>query len=307
MKQPKQQQSNSGLDLSGIYPPIPTPFMENEDIAWEHLNSNLEKLNQHPFKGYVVQGSNGEYVFLSNEERIKMVQFVRENTPRDKLILAGSGCEGTRETLQLTIAMGEVGADAALITTPSFFKSRMNSAAMMKHYTTIADNSPIPVILYNVPSNTGVEFPHDAIVNLAQHHNVIGLKDSGGNITNMGSVIQDTSNEDFQVIAGSASFLLPALQLGAVGGICALANVLGAECCHLHDLITQGKTQQAVEYQLQLIAPNQAVTRKYNVPALKYAMELFGYYGGPCRAPLTPLNAAEANDVKNCFDNFFVL
>jgi len=201
--------------------------------------------------------------------------------------------------------MANVGADAALITTPSFFKARMNSQAMMKHYITIADSSPIPIILYNVPSNTGVEFPMDAILKLATHPNIIGLKDSGGNITSMGSIIHDTANEDFQVIAGSASFLLASLQLGAVGGICALANVLGGECCHLYTLIHEKKIEEAVKYQLKLIAPNQAVTRKYNVPALKYAMELYGYYGGPSRSPLTKLATLEEEDVKRTFESFF--
>lgn len=292
------------LELSGVYPPIPTPFNEREDIAWDELSNNLEKWDKFSFKGFVVQGSNGEYVFLSHEERIKMVEFVRNHTPKNKLILAGSGCEGTRETLRLTTAMANVGADAALVVTPSFFKARMNSQAMMKHFTTIADSSPIPIILYNVPANTGVEFPMDAILKLAKHPNIIGLKDSSGNITNMGSIIHDTADEEFQLLAGSASFLLPSLQLGAVGGICALANVLGGECCHLYDLIQQNKLEEAVEYQLKLISPNQAVTRKYAVPALKYAMEKYGYFGGECRSPITMLNEVEKIDVEKCFQHF---
>lgn len=298
------QSSGQNLDLGGIYPPIPTPFKQNEDLSWNRLKDNLSKWENVSFKGYVVQGSNGEYVSMSHEERLKMVEFVRKTVAPEKLIIAGSGCEGTRETVLLTNRMAEVGADAALVTTPSFFKNRMNYDAMMEHYTRIAESSTIPVILYNVPSNTGVEFPLKAICELAKHPNVIGLKDSGGNITNIADVIHETSSENFQVIAGSASFLLASMQLGAVGGICALANILGDECCRLYSLLRDDKIEEARKLQLSLIKPNQAVTRKYNVPGMKYAMSLFGFYGGPCRSPLTPLKEAEAEDVKQSFTAF---
>jgi len=292
------------LDLSGIFPPIPTPFKENEDINWDELKGNLSKWEHVAFKGYVVQGSNGEYVLLSRQEKVDMVRFVRHETSKEKLIIAGSGCEGTRETIQLTEDMALAGADAVLVATPSFFKNRMNSKAMITHYTEVANASPVPVILYNVPSNTGIDFPLDAVVKLAEHENIIGYKDSGGNITSMGHVIQATAKHRFQVLAGSASFLMAAMQLGAVGGVCALANILGRDCCQLYSLIQNNELDEARDLQLRLIAPNQSVTRKYNVPALKYAMELVGYYGGPCRLPLTSITETEALDVRDSFNEF---
>eukprot|EP00111_Clytia_hemisphaerica_P016797 TCONS_00049812-protein len=295
---------STDLDLSGIYPPIPTPFKANEDVDWHSLKSNLDKWSAVPFKGYVVQGSNGEYVSLSTEEKIDMVQFVAENVESNKTILVGSGCEGTKETIELTNEMAKKGAHAALVVTPAFFKNRMNSAAMINHYTQVADASSIPVILYNVPSNTGFEFPVDAIIKLSEHPNIIGFKDSGGNITNIGHIISETRERGFQVLAGGASFLMASMNLGAVGGICALANILGQECCDLATLCKEGRLDEARELQLKLIAPNQAVTRKYNVPALKYAMDLCGYYGGPSRSPLGPLNELEMKDVKNCFKEY---
>ncbi|XP_065670277.1 4-hydroxy-2-oxoglutarate aldolase, mitochondrial isoform X1 [Hydra vulgaris] len=292
------------LDLSGVFPPIPTPFTDKEDIDWTSLKENLKKWEQIDFRGYVVQGSNGEYVLLSHKERVDMVSFVRKNTGVDKLIIAGSACEGTRETLELTNKMADVGADVALIATPSFFKNKMNTNAMIQHYTMIANHSSIPILLYNVPSNTGIDFPLDAIFELAKHPNIYGLKDSGGNIANIAHVKQMTKHENFQIIAGSASFLMPAMQIGAVGGICALANVLGKECCDLYSSILAGKFEEARDLQLALIAPNQAVTRKYNVPGLKYAMDMAGFYGGPCRLPLTKLSNAEAKDVEDSFLGF---
>lgn len=294
----------SQLDISGIFPPIVTPFKDNEDIDYEKLKTNLAKWNKFSFAGYVVQGSNGEYVYLSAEEKIEVIEFVKKEIPKDRLIIAGSGCEGTRETIDLTKRMAAAGADAALVVTPCFFKNRMNAKAMNKHYTAIADVSPIPIILYNVPSNTGLEFPSESIVELSKHPNIIGLKDSGGNITNISGIIQETSGNNFQILAGSSGFLMPYLLLGAVGGVCALANVLGEEVCKLYDLCKDGKIEEARQLQLKLIKPNGAVTRKYNVPAMKYAMDLFGYYGGPCRSPLTSLLESEAADVEKSFNEF---
>lgn len=300
----RKMSRNADLDLSGVYPPIPTPFKENEDVDYDKLRSNLEIWKKIPFAGYVVQGSNGEYVYLSTQERIDMVEFVRKEVPKDKIVIAGSGCEGTRETIDLTKKMADVGVDAVLVTTPCFYKNRMNSQAMTKHYSDIANASPVPVILYNVPANTGIEFPADSIVELSKHPNIIGLKDSGGNITNIGGIIHDTAANNFQILSGSASFLLPALSLGAVGGVCALANVLGNEVCELYRLFKEGKLDEAKALQLKMIKPNAAVTRRYNVPAMKYAMDLYGYYGGPCRSPLTPLLSNEAAEVKKSFHEF---
>eukprot|EP00794_Sanderia_malayensis_P005135 gene5135-5784_t len=295
---------SGSLDLSGIYPPIPTPFKENEDIDYDKLKTNLDRWNRIPFAGFVVQGSNGEYVYLSMQERVDMVEFVRKTVPKDKLVIAGSGCEGTRETIELTKRMANVGADVVLVTTPCFYKNRMNNQAMMKHYTAIADASPVPVMLYNVPANTGVEFPAESIVQLSKHENIIGLKDSGGNISNIGGIIHDTAEHNFQVIAGSAGFLVPALSLGAVGGVCALANVLGEEVCELYRLYKEGKLEEARQLQLKLVKPNAAVTRRFNVPAMKYAMDLYGYYGGPCRSPMTPLLSNEVVEVEKTFADF---
>ncbi|XP_057305674.1 4-hydroxy-2-oxoglutarate aldolase, mitochondrial-like [Hydractinia symbiolongicarpus] len=292
------------LDLCGIFPPIATPFKENEDIAWGKFEENLQKWDKIPFKGYLVLGSNGEYVSLSNKERVDIVKFVKKSVKTSKLVLAGPALEGTKETLRLTKEMADVGADAVVVTTPSFFKNRMNYDAMMKHYTTIADFSPVPVILYNVPSNTGVEFPLNAVFELAKHSNIIGIKDSCGNITNLGHIIERTSHEDFQVLVGAASLILPAMQLGAVGSICALANILGEKCCNLYSMVGENKLKAATHLQLSLIAANQTVTRKYNVPAMKYAMDLLGYYGGPCRSPLTPLSDAEKADIENVFKDY---
>ncbi|KAH0623831.1 hypothetical protein JD844_006985, partial [Phrynosoma platyrhinos] len=209
----------------------------------------------------------------------------------------------TQSTIEMTAQMADRGADAALVVTPFYFRGSMTSAALIHHYTQVADASPIPVILYSVPANTGLELPIDAVLTLAQHPNIVGIKDSGGNITRVGLLVHKTQNEDFQVLAGSAGFLLASYIVGAAGGICALANVLGTHVCQLEQLCHAGSWDEARELQHRLIEPNIAVTQKFGVPGLKQAMEWFGYNGGFCRAPLLPLSEAQVTALRQDFSS----
>lgn len=293
----------SGLDLSGIYPPIATPFTAGEDVDYGRLEENLLKYAQVPFKGLVVQGSNGEYPFLSDEERVEVVRAVRQSLPQNKLLMAGSGCESTRATVTLTQKMASAGADCVLVVTPCFYKGKMDSRALIHHFTQVADQSPVPVVLYSVPANTGLELPLEAVLSLAQHPNIVGLKDSGGDITRIALVAHRTSSQRFQVLAGSAGFLMAAYRVGAVGGVCALANVLGPQVCELHQLCVSGRWDEATVLQQRLIEPNTAVTRGLGVPGLKAAMEWFGFHGGSCRSPLQPLTEAQTQQLRKDFAN----
>lgn len=293
----------SSLDLSGIYPPIATPFTATEDVDYGGLEGNLRKYEQIPFRGLVVQGSNGEYPFLSEEERVEVVKAVRRTLPLDKLLMAGSGCESTRATVKLTDKMAAAGADCVLVVTPCFYKGKMDASALIHHYTQVADQSPVPVVLYSVPANTGVELPLEAVVTLAQHPNILGLKDSGGDITRLGLIAHRTSSQRFQVLAGSAGFLMAACAVGAVGGVCALANVLGRQVCELHHLCLNQNWDEARALQQRLIQPNTAVTRGLGVPGLKAAMEWFGFHGGHCRSPLQPLTEAQTQQLRKDFSD----
>ncbi|XP_076133859.1 4-hydroxy-2-oxoglutarate aldolase, mitochondrial isoform X2 [Alosa pseudoharengus] len=248
------------LNISGIYPPIATPFTEREEVDYQKLDENLQKYSKLPFKA-------------------------------------------TKATVQMTEGMAHAGADAVLVVTPCFYRGRMNSKALIHHYTKVADASPVPVVLYSVPANTGLELPVDAIVCLSQHPNIVGLKDSGGDITRIGLIIHKTRLEDFQVLAGSAGFLMAAYAVGAVGGVCALANVLGEEVCELERLCMLGDWEKARELQHRLIEPNTAVTRKYGVAALKQAMEWFGFHGGATRSPLQPLSQTELQQLHVDFSS----
>jgi len=294
--------SSSGkLDLTGVYPPIPTPFKQDESIDWEALRSNLTLWNEHDLRGYLVQGSNGEYCYLTLQERVDMIRVVKESAGKKMLVLAGSGCESTRQTIDLTCQMAEAGADAAVVITPCYFKGKMTGEVLEKHYTAVADASPIPVVLYSVPANTTLDMDPGTVANLASHPNIVGIKDSGGDITKIGKMVADTAGEDFQVLAGSASFLLPSLAVGAVGGICALANVLPAEVARLQALCMDNKWDEAKLLQHKLIGPNGAVTKQFGVPGLKESMEWFGFHGGPTRMPLVPLKQNESVQLKKIF------
>ncbi|ESO82620.1 hypothetical protein LOTGIDRAFT_211287 [Lottia gigantea] len=291
----------SELDISGIYPPIPTPFHPDESIAYDQLENNFNIWNKIPLKGYVVEGSNGEYTYLSPDERVEVVSKAVKLADKDKLIIAGSGCESTRDTIEMTRKMADAGADAVLVVTPCYFKGRMTNESLIQHYTRVADTSSIPVILYSVPANTGIDLSPEVIVHLAPHPNIIGMKDSAGDITKLASLVFKTKNKNFQVLAGSAGFLLPAYTVGCVGGVCALANILGKELCQLVDLFHAGRYQEALDLQYRCIAPNSAITKQYGVAGLKKAMEWFGYYGGPTRSPLLPVSQAEEKVIRNSF------
>ncbi|NXT28091.1 HOGA1 protein, partial [Syrrhaptes paradoxus] len=289
------------LDLRGIFPPLSTPFSHTQEVDYAQLEGNLRRYASIPFRGLVVLGSNGEYPYLSPRERLEVVGCVRRALPRDCLLLAGSGCESTQATIELTVSMAEAGANVALVVTPCYYRGSMTSAALVQHYSEVADASPLPIVLYSVPANTGLDLPLEAVLTLAQHPNIIGIKDSGGDITRIGLMVHKTQQEDFQVLAGSAGFLLASYALGASGGICALANVLGAPLCQLDRLCRDGRWQEARSLQHRLIEPNAAVTRRFGIPGLKKAMEWFGYYGGPCRAPLAPLSPLQVEELRGTF------
>ena len=174
--------SQQQLDLQGVYPPISTPFTNDGklEVDYQKLAKNMEFYDKSPLRGYLVQGSNGEYIYLTAAERVEMVRRVRQMVPTRRLVLAGSGCESTAATILLTSQMADAGADAVVVVTPCYYKAAMNDAAMVAHYTAVADASPVPVILYSVPANTGLDLGVSAVTQLAQHPNIIGVKDSGG-------------------------------------------------------------------------------------------------------------------------------
>ena len=286
------------ISLKGCFPPIPTPFDDQGRVDHDRLALNLEKWQETPLAGFAVLGSNGEAVFLKEEEKIETWKTSGAAIKKDRLFVAGTGCESSMETMELTEKAAGLGANAAMVVTPHYYKSRMDHRALVTHYTMVADRSPIPIILYNVPVFTGIDLSAETIIELAQHPNIIGVKESSGNLMKIGQLIQ-SAGDSFQVLAGSGSFLLPALSVGAVGGVMALACVAPHHLSELTQSFDRGDLKKAREIQLGLIATNAAVTTKFGIPGLKAAMDLIGMYGGPVRPPLIPLEQKEKDELES--------
>jgi 4-hydroxy-2-oxoglutarate aldolase len=281
------------IKLEGVFPPIPTPFDGDGKILHDKLKSNLALWGKTGLHGFAVLGTNGEFVFLNEAEKAAVWETARAAIPSGKLFLAGAGAESTHTALALTRRAAELGADAAMIVTPHYYKSQMNPQNLINHYRVIADGSPIPIIIYNMPASTGIDIDANTVVQLAQHPNIIGIKDSGGNVVKYADIVR-LVRQDFSVLAGSGGYFYPSLCVGAKGTVAAVANVAPLECLALYDAFRAGQHDKAKSLQLRLIPLNNAVTARWGVPGLKAALDRLGdYYGGPPRLPLRPLVDAD--------------
>jgi len=273
--------------FNGIYTPIVTPFDEKEEIDYGKLKHNLDKWSRTGLDGIVVLGSNGEFVYLSEAEKLQVIEFTVKNFTKDKKIIAGASCESTRETISLAKKAAALGVDAVLLLPPNYYKGGMKEEILYRHFTDVADECPVPVMLYNMPGNTGINLTSGLIARLARHPNIVGIKDTGGNVVQIAETVRDTP-EDFAVFAGNTGYLLPALAVGARGATLALANILPDECCRLVSLAKEGRFDEAKALQLKLLKINALVTATYGVAGLKAALDLLGYQGGLPRRPLRP-------------------
>jgi 4-hydroxy-2-oxoglutarate aldolase len=292
--------------FKGIYTPIVTPFDEKEQIDYARMKHNLDRWARTALDGIVVLGSNGEFAYLTAGEKLELVEFVINNFTREKKIIVGTGCETTGETIDLSIKVAELGADAVLVLPPNYYKGSMKDEILYRHYVEVADSSPVPVMIYNMPKNTGINLSSSLVARLAEHPNIVGIKDTSGNIVQLSELVRDTG-DDFAVFAGNAGYLLPALSIGVKGGTLALANILPDDCCRLVSLFKEGRMEEAKQLQLRLLEPNNLVTVKLGIPALKAALDMLGYQGGIPRRPLRPLSDEEKEVVKNALVKFGAL
>lgn len=289
--------SNNVLRLEGIYPPIPTPFDAKRRVATKALTENLQIWNRYELRGYVVLGSNGELVLLNDQERLHVLEVARAAISPNKLMIAGTGCQSTLQTIDLTRQAAKIGADAVLVVSPSYYKGQMTSEVLIEHFHRVADASLVPVIIYNMPACTGIDLDARTVTDIAKHENILAIKDSGGNLAKMAE-IHRLAPLSFQLLAGSGSFLLPALLMGAVGGVLALANIAPNQCLSIRQHFINGELDQARDLQEKMLPVNTAVTRGWGVPALKAAMEMLGMYGGLPRPPLLPLSEDRKQDLR---------
>lgn len=282
--------------IKGIMPPVATPFA-NGEVAYDKLADNMKRWNQTGLSGYVLMGSNGESSFLTREEKLTLIETAKNHLAAGKVLMAGTGSDSIKETITLTNEVADRGTDYALVLTPSYYKGQMNSAAFERYFTAVADKVKIPLIIYNVPKFTGVNIAPDAVAELAQHPNIVGLKNSSENVAHIAEIISLVPS-DFSVLVGTSSVLYPALAAGATGGILAVANIAPEQCVELQRLWEAGSLAETSALQKRLLPVNKAVTATYGVPGLKAAMDMLGYFGGEPRSPLAPLTEAESTQLQ---------
>ena len=284
-------------EFDGVFIPVTTPF-RGEDVAPDQLAANLGRWNAGPLRGYVVLGSTGEFPMLSEAERDRILVSAREAIPREKLFLAGTGAHSTLHTIRQTRRAAEIGADAAIVITPHYFtKGFSQAAAQIRHYLAVADASPVPIMLYNFPLNTGINLEADTVARIAEHPNVCGIKDSSGNIPQCAQIIDQTP-KTFDVLVGAASALLPSLAIGASGGILALAALAPREWCEVYAGARQRRWEEAREIAGRMMPADRGISGRYGIGGLKVALDLQGFYGGPCRPPLSTPDSDAIEDIK---------
>lgn len=287
------------LKLQGVLPPIITPF-KDEKVDLEALTANIRRWNQTGLSGYLVAGSNGEAVYLSEAEWEKTLAAAKEAVAEDKFIMAGAGRESSHNTIAACKRAAELGADCALCITPSYFKGQMTPPRLAAHFERVAEESPIPIVAYNFPQATGLNMDPDLVAGLSQHPNIAGIKDSSGNIAQLSEIIH-LASDDFKVFVGNAEVFYPALCLGAAGAILAVANVLPEMCVELQAAYEAGDHAKARGLQWEMARPAALVTRVHGVGGLKVAMELAGYNAGTVRMPLSMPTSDAVDELNAAF------
>src|SRR5713226_1722485 len=343
--------------LHGIFPPITTPFYPDGNVYFKKLEANVERYSKTPGAGIVVLGSTGEAILLSDQERRDVLKTAREATAPSKVLIASTGIESATETLRLTEHAAELGFDVAMVRTPHYYKNQMHPANMLAFYRTVADRSPLPVIIYNFPQATGYDIPAEVVIELAEHPNLIGIKESSGEVEKVHRMVEGTRHVKrsatvtetfdavtsrmlkaaaagvvseiqgqggelvsvaalaggskpsssavtvldglktrqkevgFQVLVGAAQKLEQSLQAGAVGAILAFADAAPTACYEIYAAWKEGDTELARLKQERIAQAAQRIAGELGIPAVKYAMDFNGYFGGPVRMPLLPLTA----------------
>jgi 4-hydroxy-2-oxoglutarate aldolase len=288
--------------LQGILPPIATPFDHRGELYKVKVQHNVEKWNRTGLTGYVVCGSTGESVYLTSEEKLQMWDWVAEYAASDKVLLCGTGMESVRETVALTNAAAERGYKAAMVRTPHYYKNLVHKMdTQILYFRAVADQTKIPLMIYNWPQVTGVDITAEAVAVLSQHPNIFAIKESSGNLEKCIQMIEDVK-PGFQVLTGSAPILAPSLAIGCAGAVLAFANAAPFATVSIWEAHRSRESAAAMDWQKRILRAAQLVTVKYGVPGLKYAMDLNGYYGGPARLPLTAIGPEAKLEIEKAFD-----
>ena len=291
------------MNLEGTFLPVTTPFDSvTGDVDYAAFGANLRRWFGSPIRGILIGGSTGESVFLDEEERSKLIEEAREVIPDEALVIAGTGSEATRHTIQLTRQAAAVGANAVLVSPPAYFKGAMTQETLTSHYRAVADASPVPVLIYQVPLRLStIEFSTDLVATLSDHPNIIGIKDSRGEIDLLIELVQQTV-DGFQVLTGNGSVLYPALGIGAVGGIVAVGLMAADQAANISVAFQAGRLEEAERLQEQIAPVNQSIVGGMGVPGIKAALDLLGFSGGFPRPPLAPVSELGIEEIKGILE-----
>lgn len=278
--------------LNGIFPPLTTPFDAAGELDLAGLERNLERYEAADLAGYLVFGSNGEAVHLTPAERRRVLETLRRRAAPGRTVIAGVNELSTRGAVAAVAEAADAGADAALVITPYFYKGSMTGETLRAFYLTVADAAPLPILIYNVPQNTGVVIAPETVAEVARHDNVVGIKDSSGNLGALADTIR-RAPPGFVVLVGSAAILYPALLMGAAGAVLAVACLVPEVCAEVYRAATRGDHARARELQHRLAPLGHKVTAGLGVAGLKAALDLAGLAGGPPRGPLLPITGED--------------
>jgi 4-hydroxy-2-oxoglutarate aldolase len=277
------------VNFSGVFAALTTPFAHDGSVSLPELRHNVQRYNQTDLAGYVALGSTGEAVLLKRAEMDGILATVKESAAKEKKLLAGAGAESTAETIERTKRAAEFGYDAVLVKTPYYYKPAYKPEVLVAHFRRVADESPIPVMLYSIPQFTGIALGATEVAALAEHPNIIGIKDSSGNVQGVAEIVAATPPA-FQILVGSAASVYPSMTIGARGAILALACALPEKCVALFELFQQGHHEKARELQAILVRASKLMVSELGIAGVKHAMDQRGYRGGIPRPPLLPLH-----------------
>jgi 4-hydroxy-2-oxoglutarate aldolase len=281
----------------GVFPPIPTTFDAAGDVDGRAITRNVERWMRTGLAGVLALGSNGEAALLDEDEADRVIAAARDGVPRGKALLAGTGRESTRMTIAASRRAAALGADGVLVRTPSFFKSQMSNEALIAHFRAVADGSPVPVLLYNLPGVTGVVLTPAIVAALSEHPNIVGIKETSADLERL-LHFTHIRPESFSVLCGWAPVVYPALVAGARGAILAVANVMPEMCVAIYEHVQAGRLAEARSLQQRLTPLAALVTATYGIAGLKLAVELVGFHGGAIRDPLLPLPSRAGAEIR---------
>jgi len=319
--------------IEGIFAAVPTPFYPDEQVYFRKLEANMARYSRSLLAGMVVLGSTGEAAMLDERESVEVLRVAAEATAPQKVLIAGVGRQSVKATIEIAEAAARLQYDAVLVHPPTYYAPQMGEKAVLNYFNTVADRSPLPVLLYNIPKFVPFEIPVHLIAELAQHPNVIGIKDSSGNLDRIRAEVEvahtsprrtvtvtpvfeavtgrmlataaplvalktRTREIGFQILTGSAAGLLASLEAGATGAILGFAACAPQACQEVYLAWKDHDLSLAEEKQERIAMPSNRILGQLGISGVKYACDFNGYFGGRARSPLLPITAQEKTEIE---------